>query len=352
MTNRQSTGQTAQPGTPQAVRLGAGQAARQGTRQTAPVPTLDLLARPSGGFAMVAMDQRESLRQMFAAAVGERVGDERLTSFKLTVAREVGPYASGFLIDQDYGFGQVAAEGMVPGGLIVAVDSLQQEPDGPVEDTWIDERVDLVAAREAGAVAAKLLLIWRDDERRERRLEIAAEFVRRCADAGLLSVLEGVARPAAGATGFDGSAGAAGFDGSAGAAGFDGSAGARGLDGPAAIREAAKELAGLRPSLYKAQVPFGGAAPEERLVEECARLDEVIPVPWVVLSQGVERDDFPTAVRAACRAGASGMLAGRAIWSDVVGSDDLAAELRARSVPRLQRLAAIVDEHARPWTAR
>ncbi|AQZ70254.1 hypothetical protein BKM31_09165 [[Actinomadura] parvosata subsp. kistnae] len=289
------------------------------------MPTLDLLARPSGGFAMVAMDQRESLRQMFAAAIGERVGDERLTSFKLTVAREVGPYASGFLIDQDYGFGQVAAEGMLPGGLIVAVDSLQQEPDGPVEDTEIDERVDLVAAREAGAVAAKLLVIWRDDERRERRLEIAAEFVWRCADAGLLSVLEGVARPAAGTTGFD---------------------------GPAAIREAARELAGLRPSLYKAQVPLGGAAPEERLVEECARLGEVIPVPWVVLSQGVERDDFPTAVRAACRAGASGMLAGRAIWSDVVGSDDLAAELRARSVPRLQGLAAIVDEHARPWTAR
>jgi sulfofructosephosphate aldolase len=295
------------------------------TAQQTTTPTLDLLARPSGGFAMVAMDQRESLRQMFTAALGERVRDDRLTSFKLAVAREVGPYASGFLIDQDYGFGQVAAERMVPGGLIVAVDSLRQEPDGPVEDTGIDERVDLAAAREAGAVAAKLLLIWRDDERRGRRLEIAAEFVRRCADAGLLSVLEGVAKPAAGAAGFD---------------------------GPAAIREAAGELAGLRPSLYKAQVPLGGAAPEERLAEECARLDEVIPVPWVVLSQGVERDDFPAAVRAACRAGASGMLAGRAIWSDVVGSENVAAELRSRSVPRLQGLAAIVDEHARPWTAR
>ncbi|GAA3154963.1 MULTISPECIES: hypothetical protein [Nonomuraea] len=288
-------------------------------------PTLDLLARPSGGFAMVAMDQRESLRQMFTAATGERVGDDTLREFKLTVAREVGPYASGFLIDQDYGFEQVAAEGAVSGGLIVAVDSLQQDPDGPVEDTGIDDRIDLEAARKAGAVAAKLLLIWRDDEERGRRLETAAEFVRRCAAAGLLSVLEGVAKPAGDAAGFD---------------------------GPAAIREAARELAGLRPDLYKAQVPLGGAAPEERLVEECTALDEVIPVPWVVLSQGVERDDFPAAVRAACRAGASGMLAGRAVWSDLVGTADLAAELRGTSVPRVQRLAAIVDEHARPWTAR
>ncbi|MEV4803192.1 hypothetical protein AB0K18_24565 [Nonomuraea sp. NPDC049421] len=288
-------------------------------------PTLDLLARPSGGFAMVAMDQRESLRQMFTAATGERAGDDTLREFKLTVAREVGPYASGFLIDQDYGLEQVAAEGAVSGGLIVAVDSLQQDPDGPVEDTGIDDRIDLEAARAAGAVAAKLLLIWRDDEERGRRLETAAEFVRRCAAAGLLSVLEGVAKPAGDPAGFD---------------------------GPAAIREAARELAGLRPDLYKAQVPLGGAAPEERLVEECAALDEVIPVPWVVLSQGVERDDFPAAVRAACRAGASGMLAGRAVWSDLVGTADLAAELRATSVPRVRRLAAIVDEHARPWTAR
>ncbi|PZG17517.1 hypothetical protein C1J01_17855 [Nonomuraea aridisoli] len=274
---------------------------------------------------MVAMDQRESLRQMFTAATGTRAGDETLTSFKLAVAREVGPHASGFLVDQDYGFDRIAAGRMVRGGLIIAVDSLRQEPDGPVEDTAIDERVDLAAARQAGAVAAKLLLVWRDDEHRGRRLETAATFVRRCADAGLLSVLEGVAKPAAGRE--------------------------AGFDGRAAIREAARELAALRPSLYKAQVPLGGAAPEDRLLEECERLDEVIPVPWVVLSQGVERDDFPAAVRAACRAGASGMLAGRAIWSDVVGSADVPAGLRTLSVPRLKHLAAIVDRHARPWHA-
>ncbi|MEV1176771.1 hypothetical protein [Nonomuraea sp. NPDC049784] len=62
------------------------------SQTTITAPTLDLLARPSGGFAMVAMDQRESLRQMFAAATGERVGDETLTGFKLAVAREVGPH--------------------------------------------------------------------------------------------------------------------------------------------------------------------------------------------------------------------------------------------------------------------
>jgi sulfofructosephosphate aldolase len=71
-----------------------------------------------------------------------------------------------------------------------------------------------------------------------------------------------------------------------------------------------------------------------------------------VLSQGVERDDFPAAVRAACRGGASGFLAGRALWSDVVGAPDVPAVLRGVSVPRLARLAELVDEEATPWTAR
>lgn len=261
------------------------------------------LARPGGGFVMVAMDQRESLRQLFP---GGRASDADLTAFKLTVARELGPYASGFLIDRDYGFDTVARERLVPCGLIVAADALLQSADGPVEDTWIDERVDLEEARKAGAVAAKFLLLWRDDAERDKRLDMAASFVAACERAGLASVLEGVSRSGH-------------------------------------VVEAAAELAAQRPSLYKAQVPLAGKAPPEQLFEECARLDEVIPVPWVVLSQGVDREDFPAAVRAACRAGASGVLAGRAVWSDLVGSPDLAVRLREVAVPRLRELAEIVD---------
>jgi sulfofructosephosphate aldolase len=68
-----------------------------------------------------------------------------------------------------------------------------------------------------------------------------------------------------------------------------------------------------------------------------------------VLSNGVEAADFPVAVEAACRGGASGMLAGRAVWTATLADDDPTALLRQRSVPRLQQLAAIVDAHGRPW---
>ena len=87
--------------------------------------TLDAIARPSGGFAMVAMDQRESLRTMFADAGCGRVGDDTLVGFKTAVAHALGPHASGFLTDRHYGFDRVRT-GVLPAGcgLILAADAL------------------------------------------------------------------------------------------------------------------------------------------------------------------------------------------------------------------------------------
>src|SRR3712207_4134838 len=105
--------------------------------------TLDAIARPSGALAMVAMDQRESLRAMFDQAGAGRPEDEVLIRFKLDVAEALGPLASGFLIDRHYGFGRVRDAGLLPpsDGLILAADALEQADGGPVEETGLDEVV-------------------------------------------------------------------------------------------------------------------------------------------------------------------------------------------------------------------
>src|SRR5215210_480798 len=104
--------------------------------------TLDALARDTGTFLMVAMDQRESLRTMLAQH-GHDATDERMVRFKLAVARELSPYASGFLIDRHYGFDKIVREGLVPPscGLILAADALEQPPGGIVQDTDLDEEI-------------------------------------------------------------------------------------------------------------------------------------------------------------------------------------------------------------------
>jgi sulfofructosephosphate aldolase len=288
------------------------------------VTTLDALARESGTFLMVAMDQRESLRAMLAEHHPEPIDDERLVRFKLAVAVELSPYASGFLIDRRFGFDEVVRQRLVPPtcGLVLAADAIVPEPGNPVGDTTLDPEVDAAAAAAAGAVALKLLVVWRDDAQRERRLAMAQTFVAHAREAGLLSILEGVVRPAADVDGFD---------------------------REAAIVEAAGELAAVGPSLYKVEVPFHGCGEPAKLEARCREIDAVVDCPWVVLSSGVDPDDFPAAVEAACRAGASGILAGRAVWRGVLGADDPALLLRLYSARRLQRLGEIVDRHAKPW---
>jgi sulfofructosephosphate aldolase len=287
--------------------------------------TLDALARESGTFLMVAMDQRESLRAMLAEHHPEPIEDERLVRFKLAVAVELSPYASGFLIDRRFGFDEIVRQRLVPPtcGLVLAADAIVPEPGNPVGDTRLDPDVEPVAAGAAGAVALKLLVVWRDDAERERRLAMARDFVDVAREAGLLSILEGVVRPPIGVDGFD---------------------------RDAAIVEAARELAPVGPSLYKVEVPLHGRGEPAELERRCREIDAVVDCPWVVLSSGVEPDDFPRAVEAACRAGASGILAGRAVWRGVLGADDPALLLRLHSAPRLQRLGEIVDRYGRPWS--
>jgi sulfofructosephosphate aldolase len=271
-------------------------------------PTLDALARPSGTFLMVAMDQRESLRTMLRDH-GHDAGDERVARFKLAVARELAPYASGFLIDRDH---VDAVAPLVPHGLILAVDRLVQEPGGPVEDT--DVETDVTAA--AGVVALKLLIVWRDDAARARRRATAERFVALAREHGLLSVLEPVVRAENRET---------------------------------AIVEAARELGATGCDLYKCEVPTHGAGEPEEITEWSGRIDDALPCPWVVLSQGVPPERYPAAVEAACKGGASGMLAGRAVWTATLDADDPTELLREHSVPRLRELGEIVDRHGRPW---
>lgn len=284
-------------------------------------PGLDLLARPSGGLAMLAVDQREALRAMLAEHSDGPVPDETVTDFKLLATRELTPHASAVLLDKQFVLDRALEEGAVAPGcaLIAAADEFipGSAPGEFVGDVRIDEAVDPAHYADAGAVALKLLVLWRRDEPAQARIDMVEDFVGRCRAARLLAIIEPVCRPAR-----------------------DGS----GLDREASILDAARELGGLGADLYKGEMPLAGRGTVEELTEACRPLHDVVGSPWVILSSGVTADDFPDAVRAAVLAGASGFLAGRAVWQGCVGAPDLLQALRTDAVSRLDRLGRVVDD--------
>ena len=282
--------------------------------------TLKDISRPSGGFAMLAVDQREAMRLMFAAAGHPNpVADSVLTDFKVSATDILTPYASAVLADKQFCLDQIVSQGAIADtcGLIVAADHFIPGNGIPVDSVEIDKTIDPHKAREMGAKAMKLLVLWREDESAQARLSMVEEFVQRCRSAGLVSIIEPVVRPPR--------------------RGWE-------FDRESAIVAAAAELGGTDADLYKVEMPLGGKGDEQTLLAACQKLNAQMKMPWVILSSGVDADLFGRAVRIAIKAGASGFLAGRAVWASVIGAQDPQTMLRDVSVPRLQRLAEIVDE--------
>ena len=288
---------------------------------------LTALARPSGALAMVAVDQREALRGMFAAHQSTPVLDSQLTQFKVDVARELSPYASALLVDQEFGIDAIIDQKVLKNscGLIAAADLLVGPPGGAATDTAIDPDVDPIRMRDIGSVGLKFLILWRNDESPDMRAQLVQDFNKLCHISGLPSIIEIIVKPPRDTT--------------------------KRFNREEEIIIAAREAATWKTDLYKAEVPFHGEGNLNLVMKNADRISEAIGSPWVVLSNGVKQPFFADAVKACAMGGASGFLAGRAVWADIVSSPDIPKALREISIPRLEQLTEIVDTHAKPWSS-
>lgn len=77
----------------------------------------------------------------------------------------------------------------------------------------------------------------------------------------------------------------------------------------------------------------------------CANVTEMAgDVPWAVLSAGVDHATFLGQIRAAMDNGASGVIAGRALWKDCISLDRAVTRERLTNiaVPRLREIQALI----------
>lgn len=95
-----------------------------------------------------------------------------------------------------------------------------------------------------------------------------------------------------------------------------------------------------------------GSAEVQALFDELGRRADR---PWAMLSAGAGKAEFARVLAHACRAGASGYLAGRAIWADAFARFPDRAAMRAGleggSRAYMDTLNALVERQARPWHA-
>lgn len=293
---------------------------------------LQQCASPRGTFTMLALDHRQNLRHELRPDDPDSVTTEQMVAFKRAVVRGIGDAGTGVLLDPEIGAAQCIADGSLPAGvgLVVALEAtgyLGGSTDrlSRMLDGWSAEGV-----RRLGASAAKLLVYYHPDAPSAARQErFVADVAAACHELDLPLFLEPL--------------------------GFSLVEGRRltGEERRRVVLETARRLTPLGGDVLKAEFPYDASeTSEERWRDACAELSAAIEVPWVLLSGGVDTATFEAQVRVACEAGASGVLAGRSVWAEAatMGPPERDAFLGDTARERLHRLAAIVDELARPWT--
>jgi len=290
--------------------------------------TLDAIADADGRFAVLAMDQRASLRTMLTEA-GRPAEDADLTAFKVDVIGALSPLASGVLTDVEYGVAAVRSSGALADGvgLLVAAEPPQKQKFGGEVLTTVEPQRNAAWVVQNTGDAMKFLVYWNPDraavegepDLAQIALDAVATVVADCAATGIPSVIEPLV---------------------AFAPGLELSR----ADKEAAVVRSATRLAKLDMDLLKLEWPGSAAA--------CTTVSENLgTVPWALLSAGVQYEDFAERTRDALEGGACGFIAGRAIWGEAVTmvGDERRAWLTEVAVPRLRGLNELLVGHGRPW---
>jgi tagatose 1,6-diphosphate aldolase/sulfofructosephosphate aldolase len=291
--------------------------------------SLDDIAAEGGTFAIIAMDQRNTLRRMFTA-VGREGTDQQLRDAKADVARALTPMASGLLSDPTYGVPAITEAGALAAncGLLVAAEPAERRSFNSEPRSHRDPALNAEWVTAQGGNALKFFLQLRADRPAPaagepdlvaEAIAVTNEVIADCRAAGVPVVIENLVYPLPGTE-------------------------LAGQEREDAIIEAARVLNDLDIDLLKLEYP--GSA------EGCRRLAAILDRPWAVLSAGVPFAEFSQAMRVAFdEGGASGFIAGRSVWREAVALDGPERETFLTEVarPRLAQLTEIATTYARPW---
>jgi tagatose-1,6-bisphosphate aldolase len=289
------------------------------------------IARADGTLAIVAMDQRNTLRRMLTD-VGRPTDSDELRAFKVDVVRALSPSASAVLLDPEFGVPAVRDAGALADGCatLVAVEPAER-------DVWEGEpRASRDPDRTAawvsgmGGDAVKLLVQMRPDRpRRDGEPDLVSEVVEvvravvaDCAAEGVPSVVETLLYP------------------------LPGEEPLSPRQRADLIAESARILTEVRPDLLKLEYPVDA--------EGCRAVADAVTVPWAVLSAGMPFDAFLDAVVTSCdEGGACGFIAGRVYWREAVALEgaERAAFLANTGRTRLEQSLEVMSGRAQPWTA-
>ncbi len=284
---------------------------------------LQVMSTPEQVFAILAVDHIGALSSVARPHDPASMTPQELVSIKVQLVDSIADLASGVLIDPILGLEPIINGNVLSGntGLLVGLEngdyaSLDHAP--RVFDGW-----DVARAARSGATAIKCSFLYNPFSPSDATHQFVSDLVTDCERYGLPLFAEPLTPHTLQA------------------------------DRRSVVVQAARKISALGIDVLKLEFPLNGSSDEHEWRDACLELTDASPKPWTLLSAGEDFETFRRQLEVACEAGASGYVAGRTVWKDlVVGNLANANEATHEARRRLQHLTDIAVERAIPWTAR
>lgn len=301
------------------------------------------MADRNGIFKMTAVDQRPPITGPIAKHLGvDQAPWDEVARFKQLLVQTLQADSTAMLLDPHYAIPK-SLDDLSPGkGLIITLeDSVFKETEGGRLSSTIDDW-SVAKIKRMGGDAVKVLAWYRPDAD-PAVCTAQQDFTKRigedCARHDIPFLFELLVYPLA--------------SDSHQTSDYIEMKGKKADDVLASVEEFAKPDYGV--DVFKLESPVN-AADADGSAEVQAVFDEMGRIagrPWVMLSAGAGKAEFKNVLDHAFRAGASGFLAGRAIWLDAFNRypdwDAIERELSGGSVDYLGEISALADREAKDW---
>jgi tagatose 1,6-diphosphate aldolase len=292
------------------------------------IRSFQLCTSTSGTFTCLALDHRQNL--MKANPVFN--SPTELSRFKLELVEKLGSYATSVLLDPEYSAAQAIAKGVLPTdrGWIVALESTGYSGNTYNRQTRILPGWNVEKVKRMGASMAKLLIYYHPDSSVASLQEaLVVRIAEECRNHDLGFLLEILTYPVLESGRFAHGKGSV-------------------------ILDSIKKLGNI-PGVDLLKVEFPSEQEEQDLVtmqNACLEISKSIKIPWILLSAAVSYEQFFQQAKIACKAGASGVAVGRAVWQEAIHmqAEEQQEFLMGEAKDRLTKLQEICGAMGKPWT--
>lgn len=302
------------------------------------------MADENGIFKMTAVDQRPPIKNPIAKHHGVDTAPwGEVAKFKRLLVETLQDQSTAMLLDPHYAIPEAIDQYSPSKGLIVTLeDSLFQETDGGRLSSDIDDW-SVNKIKRMGGDAVKVLAWYRPDASKEvcqAQQDYTKRLGEECAKYDIPFLFELLVYPLA--------------SDAHQTKDYVEMKGKKADDVLKSVEEFAKPDYGV--DVFKLESPVNaadadGSAEVQAIFDEMGRL---AGRPWVMLSAGAGKAEFRNVLDHAFKAGASGFLAGRAIWLDAFNHypdwDAIERDLRGESSAYMSDISALADAGAADWS--